>query len=79
MKGVGLPTGLSCPQCNKKLNIKVGKNGHFLACNGYPDCTYSRDYIRDEKGKLKPIEPSPDEISIGEGSIGFNLPFSSRM
>ena len=63
MKGIGLPTGLSCPQCNKGLNIKVGKNGHFLACNGYPDCTYSRDYIRDERGKIKPIEPSMDEIS----------------
>jgi len=63
MKGVGLPTGLSCPQCNKELNIKVGKNGHFLACSGYPDCTYSRDYIRDEKGKVKPVEPSMDEIS----------------
>ena len=63
MKGVGLPTGLSCPQCNKELNIKVGKNGHFLACSGYPDCTYSRDYIRDEKGKVKPIEPSLDEIT----------------
>jgi DNA topoisomerase-1 len=63
MKGVGLPTGLSCPDCNKDLNIKVGKNGHFLACSGYPDCTYSRDYIRDEKGKVKPVEPSLDEIS----------------
>jgi len=63
MKGVGLPTGISCPECNKELNIKVGKNGHFLACNGYPDCTYSRDYTRDEKGKVKPIEPSMDEIS----------------
>ena len=63
MKGVGLPTGLSCPECNKDLNIKVGKNGHFLACCGYPDCTYSRDYIRDEKGKIKPVEPSLDEIS----------------
>ena len=63
MKGVGLPTGLSCPECNKELNIKVGKNGHFLACNGYPDCTYSRDYVRDEKGKIMPVEPSMDEIS----------------
>jgi DNA topoisomerase-1 len=63
MKGVGIPTGLLCPECNKELNIKVGKNGHFLACSGYPDCTYSRDYIRDEKGKVKPVEPSMDEIT----------------
>jgi DNA topoisomerase-1 len=62
MKGVGLPTGLNCPQCGRQLRIKVGKNGHFLACSGYPDCNYSRDYIRDEKGKIQPIETSSDEV-----------------
>jgi DNA topoisomerase-1 len=62
VKGVGLPTGLNCPECGRQLHIKVGKNGHFLACSGYPDCNYSRDYIRDEKGKIQPIETSTDEI-----------------
>lgn len=57
IKGVGIPTGITCPQCKKEeLHIKVGKNGHFLACNGYPDCNYSRDYERDEKGRIQPIE-----------------------
>jgi len=66
IKGVGVPTDLTCPQCNKKLHIKVGKNGLFLACNGYPDCSYSRNYTRDEKGKVKPVEPS---FEIAEGKI----------
>jgi DNA topoisomerase-1 len=57
VKGVGIPTGLECPQCGMQLHIKMGKNGHFLACSGYPDCDYSRDYARDEKGRVKPIEP----------------------
>jgi DNA topoisomerase I len=57
VKGVGIPTGLTCPQCQEnELHVKVGRNGHFLACNGYPDCTYSRDYTRDEKGRIQPIE-----------------------
>jgi DNA topoisomerase I len=57
VKGVGIPTGLTCPQCQEnELHVKVGRNGHFLACNGYPDCTYSRDYERDEKGRIQPIE-----------------------
>jgi len=63
MKGIGFPTGLSCPNCKKELHIKVGKNGPFLACSGYPDCTHSRDYTRDEKGKIQPIEVSNGEIS----------------
>jgi DNA topoisomerase-1 len=62
VKGVGLPTGLNCPECDKQLHIKVGKNGHFLACSGYPDCDYSRDYTRDEKGNIQAIETSIDEV-----------------
>jgi DNA topoisomerase-1 len=57
VKGVGIPTGLYCPECKNKLHIKVGKNGHFLACSGYPQCKYSRDYTRDEKGRVQPLEP----------------------
>ncbi|RPJ17865.1 MAG: type I DNA topoisomerase [Desulfobacteraceae bacterium] len=55
VKGVGFPTGLNCPECGKELKIKVGKNGHFLACSGYPKCSYSRDYQRDEKGAILPV------------------------
>lgn len=58
VKGVGMPTDLTCPLCQKKpLRIKMGKNGHFLACSGYPECTYSSDYERDEKGIIAPVAP----------------------
>jgi DNA topoisomerase-1 len=63
VKGVGIPTDLKCPQCGKPVRIKVGKNGHFLACTGYPDCTYSNDYIRDEKGIIQPEEQSEEEAT----------------
>jgi len=62
-KGVGFPTGLECPECGKPLHIKVGKNGPFLACSGYPDCNYSRDYSRDEKGNVHPVELSTEEVT----------------
>ncbi len=66
IKGVGAETELTCPDCKKeKLHIKVGRNGHFLACNGYPDCSYSRNYTRDEKGIIHPVEPS-HEIAEGK-------------
>lgn len=61
VKGVGFSTGLACPQCSQELYIKVGKNGHFLACSGYPNCTYSSDYIRDEKGMIQPISVAQAE------------------
>jgi DNA topoisomerase-1 len=61
IKGVGFATDLKCPECGQILHIKVGKNGPFIACNGYPDCSFSRDYTRDEKGKIQTVEPTIDE------------------
>jgi DNA topoisomerase-1 len=64
VKGVGMPTDLTCPLCKKNpLRIKMGKNGHFLACAGYPDCTYSSDYERDEKGVIAPVAPVQSEAT----------------
>ena len=63
VKGVGMPTELTCPECGKPLRIKVGKNGHFLACSGYPECTHSSDYTRDEKGQIQPVEHPAEETT----------------
>jgi DNA topoisomerase I len=63
IKGVGVPTELACPQCGKTLHIKIGKNGHFLACSGYPKCKYSSDYTRDEKGHVRPVCPPAVETT----------------
>ncbi len=65
VKGLGLPTGFKCPECGKQARIKVGKNGPFLACEGYPECSWSRNYIRTEKGAIEPVEPS-ENASDGE-------------
>ena len=63
LKAVGMPTDLTCPECSSTLTIRVGKNGHFLGCSNYPECTYTRNYTRDEKGAVHPVEPSSDETS----------------
>jgi DNA topoisomerase I len=64
VKGVGLPTEIDCPQCKThKLHVKMGKNGHFLACSGYPECTFSTDYTRNDKGKILPVAPVTEEVS----------------
>jgi len=63
LKAVGMPTDLVCPKCNSKLTIRVGKNGHFLGCSRYPECTHTRNYTRDEKGLIHPVEPPSDETS----------------
>lgn len=67
IKGVGLSTGMKCPKCNKgELKIKVGKNGPFIACDQYPECTFSSNYERDEKGQIKLIQNENLEAEIPE-------------
>jgi len=41
------PTDLLCDKCGKPLVIKWGKHGSFLACTGYPECTYTRELTVD--------------------------------
>ncbi len=61
MKGVGVQTELDCPACKtRKLHIKIGKNGHFLACSGYPDCRFTSNYNRDAKGMIRVVESASE-------------------
>ena len=47
IKRMEKPTDLLCDKCGKPLVIKWGKHGSFLACTGYPDCTYTRELTVD--------------------------------
>ncbi|MCG8620349.1 MAG: DNA topoisomerase, partial [Desulfobacterales bacterium] len=64
VKGVGVETGISCPECSKPVNIKIGRNGHFLACTGYPECSFTSNYTRDEKGNISIVEKIPDSEPV---------------
>ena len=43
------PSEYSCPECGKQMVYRLGKNGRFLACSGYPDCKVSMNI--DDHGK----------------------------
>lgn len=58
MKGA-VPTTISCPDCRKHLTIKSGRNGLFLGCSGYPECRYTANFSRDDKGNIVP-QAGPD-------------------
>ena len=36
------PAEFSCPTCKTSMIIKLGKNGKFLSCSKYPECTGAR-------------------------------------
>ena len=56
----GVPTGDTCPECNKMLLEKPGKFGMFLACSGYPECSYTGE-IENEKELADEAEKEPCE------------------
>lgn len=43
LKGEGIPTEEKCEKCGKSMVIRLGRNGPFLACTGYPECEGTRD------------------------------------
>ncbi len=60
-----IPTEILCPECGSKLFIKSGRNGLFLACSKFPDCKFTSNFRRDEKGKIvidEGREEETDEI-----------------
>ena len=64
VKGVGVQTDLKCPSCGKQLNIKIGRNGQFLACTEYPECSFTSNYLRDEKGNISIVEKIIDNTKV---------------
>lgn len=63
VKGAGTPTDLACQECaDGKMLIKWGRNGEFLACTNYPDCTATRDFHRDEQGRIVP-QDTPETLT----------------
>ncbi|MCU0589646.1 MAG: type I DNA topoisomerase [Syntrophobacteraceae bacterium] len=52
LKTLGVPTDLHCPKCDRILHIRTSRNGAYLSCSGYPECSFSSNYERDEKGGI---------------------------
>jgi DNA topoisomerase-1 len=47
VKRMEKPTDQTCDKCGKPLVIKWGRHGSFIACTGYPECTYTRELTVD--------------------------------
>ena len=44
------PSEYECPKCGKPLVYRFGKNGKFLSCSTYPECTFACPC--DKEGKM---------------------------
>jgi DNA topoisomerase I len=49
----------NCPKCGKQLAKRLGRNGYFIGCTGYPECDYTRN-VDDAAGASNEPEIVPD-------------------
>jgi len=43
-----------CPQCGSPLSIRLGRNGRFIGCTKYPECSYTRNLNDDNTSAAEP-------------------------
>lgn len=55
----------TCPQCGKPLAILLSKNGSFIGCTGFPECTYTETLDRN-KGTAA---PTPEELEAEKKAL----------
>lgn len=46
-------TNEKCPECGKGIVIKFGRYGKFMACEGYPDCKYTKPILENQTEQEK--------------------------
>ncbi|MCL4380179.1 type I DNA topoisomerase [Candidatus Dependentiae bacterium] len=53
-------TDIDCPTCKvKKLAIRFGKAGEFLGCTGFPECSFTSNFTRQEDGTIILVQQAP--------------------
>ena len=63
--------GDTCPECGKKLGIKLSKFGPFIGCENYPSCKYTKQLNKNDK----PVDTTEssvqrnisDAVELGDG------------
>jgi DNA topoisomerase-1 len=58
-----IPTDFVCEKCGKPMVIKWGRNGSFLACQGYPECRNTKEVVKNLDGTFDVVpEQTTDEV-----------------
>ncbi|MFW6051663.1 MAG: type I DNA topoisomerase [Myxococcota bacterium] len=62
--------GEQCPECGKPLVKRWGRNGPFIGCTGYPDCSYTRNVATAEGEEGESRQPEPTDYKCDKcGSV----------
>ena len=56
------PTDFVCEKCGSPMMIKWGRNGKFIACSNYPTCKNTKNFTKDENGKISQVETEETDV-----------------
>ncbi|MDE2935934.1 MAG: type I DNA topoisomerase [Chloroflexota bacterium] len=64
-----------CPRCSRQLVKRLGRNGVFVGCSGFPECRFTRDLEDSGNGEESTAvgEPCPDcgsDLVYKQGRFG---------
>ena len=58
-----IATDFVCVKCGKPMVVKWGRNGSFLACQGYPECRNTKEVVKNLDGTWELVpEQTTDEV-----------------
>ncbi|MEO5656334.1 MAG: type I DNA topoisomerase [Nitrospiria bacterium] len=60
------PTDIECERCQRKMVIKWGRNGRFLACPGYPDCKNTKEFREEPDGTVVVVAKETETSEVCE-------------
>jgi len=62
--------GEKCPKCGKDLVVKWGRNGRFIACTGYPECTFTKPLKEDMVETSETCDKCGSPMIVKTGRFG---------
>ena len=60
-----------CPNCGRKLVYKNGRFGRFLACPGYPECSFTMPIVVEMPGTLPGLRRPPAQAHVPQGGYAY--------
>jgi len=54
-----------CPLCGKQLTKRLSKQGYFIGCTGFPECTYIRSLDSEQTNETAQVSAKQPEIVEG--------------
>jgi DNA topoisomerase-1 len=61
VRAEAIPTDIVCDKCGRPMVVKMGRNGKFLSCSGYPECRNAKPVVENADGAYAVAHDQPTD------------------